>query len=520
MAKPKLKPIEGDIIAAMDGPFADWFEGPSWNAWRVILKAAHALEMTPDEVRLFHELAGGRPPPKQRVRDLFVIGGRRGGKDSVASLIVTHAAAMFNGKRRTIFGVTLPALRKGERATVFCIARDREQAAIVLRYVELYFDDIPELRAMVTRRTRDTIELANGVDIVVGTADYRGIRGRAVLCCVLDELAFFRDELSATPDIELYNAIEPGFLTLKDQAMMIGISSAHKKSGLLYDMFRECYGVDDAKTLVIKATSLQLNPTLDAATIEAEIAKDPDLKRAEYLCEWRDDLSSFVLPEIVDAAIMRGVAVIPPDSDKSYMAFIDVSGGAKDAHTCAVAFRDKNGVAVLASAREIKTPDTTAVAAEFSALLKSYGCSFAYADEYGKNWVTGAFSKFGIELRASPYTRSQIYLEFLPALNSGKASLLDLPRLRQQLLALERTTSRTTGRDQVNHPNAGHDDLINAAAGALVMVDRGERNTIHWVGGGGGVWDKYLEQANRIEEMRRDDPVYDRRDKFGQFRLY
>src|ERR1700751_1002551 len=101
-------------------------------------------------------------------------------------------------------------------------------------------------------------------------------------------------------------------LTLKDQAMLIGISSAHKKVGLLYDRYRENYGKDDPDVLVIKATSLQLNPTLDVATIEAELAADPDLKRAEYLSEWRTDISSFVSPEIVDAAIVKGCQVIAP----------------------------------------------------------------------------------------------------------------------------------------------------------------------------------------------------------------
>ena len=52
---------------------------------------------------------------------------------------------------------------------------------------------------MVTRETRDGLELVNGVDIVVGTNDFRGIRGRAVLCAVLDEVAFYRDENSSTP---------------------------------------------------------------------------------------------------------------------------------------------------------------------------------------------------------------------------------------------------------------------------------------------------------------------------------
>jgi hypothetical protein len=434
--------------------------------------------MTDDELAFFHQVAE-REPPTSRVRELWVVGGRRGGKDSIASLIIAHAAAQFDGKRRMIAGITLPALRPGERATIFCLARDRDQAAIALGYTRSYFEEIPELAAMVTRETRDGLELVNGVDIVVGTNDFRGIRGRAVLCAVLDEVAFYRDENSSTPDTELYNALTPGMKTLRDQAMIIGISSAHKKSGLLYSKFQQCYGKNDSKVLVVRATSMQLNPTLPADEIEAEIAADPDLKRAEYLCEWRSDISSFVSPEMVDAAIVKGRHVISPQG-QACVGFVDVSGGVNDAHTCAVAFKDEFGTAVLACAREVKSADTESVVAEFCALLKSYGLSSTYADRYGAEWVKAAFERHGIDLRQSPHDRSSLYLNLLPALNAGKVKLLDLPRLRSQLLALERRTIRGTARDVIDHPSAGADDLINAAAGALVMAESADRRTVKW----------------------------------------
>ena len=58
------------IIDAMEAPdgFQPWFEGPSWNPWKAVLKGAFALPMTPQELITFGELAGGRAPPKRRVR--------------------------------------------------------------------------------------------------------------------------------------------------------------------------------------------------------------------------------------------------------------------------------------------------------------------------------------------------------------------------------------------------------------------------------------------------------------------
>ena len=124
MAK-KGKTLDGTIIDCMDGVLAEWFPGDTWMSWRSILKGAFAIPMTAEELDFFSQVAE-REPPQQRVRELWVVGGRRGGKDSIASLIITYIAAMFDGKRRTIGGVTLPALRRGERGTIFCLARDRD----------------------------------------------------------------------------------------------------------------------------------------------------------------------------------------------------------------------------------------------------------------------------------------------------------------------------------------------------------------------------------------------------------
>ena len=62
-----------------------------------------------------------------------------------------------------------------------------------------------------------------------------------------------------------------------------------------------------------------------------------------------------------------------------------------------------------------------------------------------------------------------LYANALPLLNSRRVELLDHPRLQAQLLGLERRTARG-GRDSIDHAGGGHDDLANAACGALVAA--------------------------------------------------
>jgi hypothetical protein len=480
MTKRKLPDAyKGTIIETMDRTLADSFQGPSWDRWRAILKAAYCLPMSVTERKLFEEVAE-RQPPTKRVRELWVLGGRRGGKDAIASLIVTDAAIRFKGKRRQFAGVTLPALRTGERATVFCLGPDRDTARIVLGCVGGYFRDIPELKSMVTRDTREGFELVNGVDVIVAASDFRGVRGRPVLSAILDETAMMRDEFSSRPDTELYAALRPGTLTLKDQAMIIGISTPMTRTGLLFEKFSKHYGKDDDDVLVIRATSLQLNPTLDPAEIEADIAADPTKYRSEYLVEWRDSITNFLPAEIIDAAIIKGKTLLPPRRDLSYHAFVDVSGGVSDSHPLAIGYKDFDDTCILACAREVKSADTESVVAEFAAFLKSYGLTTIQGDRYGQHWVIDAFQRHGVTLKHSQYDRSALYLNLVPALTSGQAKILDLPRLRSQFLSLERRITRGTGKEIVDHPSSGADDLANSVAGALVLAANAHRDKTVW----------------------------------------
>jgi hypothetical protein len=62
----------------------------------------------------------------------------------------------------------------------------------------------------------------------------------------------------------------------------------------------------------------------------------------------------------------------------------------------------------------------------------------------------------------------------LPLLTSGRARLIDSKKLTLQFASLERRTS-PGGRDRIDHGVNGHDDLCNAAAGALVEAATGRK---------------------------------------------
>ncbi len=448
------------ITSTLDNPalLAPYFSGPSWATWRAILRAAEGLPLDEDQLRLFRAVAE-RDPPTRRVRELWVIAGRRSGKDSIASAIATVAA----------MGDYSGYLRPGERSTVMCLACDRDQARIVHRYIAGYFSRIPLLKPLVERETADGIELTNDVEIIIATNSFRAVRGRTIALAILDEAAFWRDETTSTPDVETYNAVEPGMVTIPG-AMLIGISSPYRRGGLLYRKFAESYGKPDDDVLVVKGPSTTFNPTLPARIIDAALERDPDVAAAEWLGEFRNDISDFVSREVVEAAVVPGRYELPPVAGISYYGFVDVSGAGADSMTLAVAHRGSDGRGILDLVREVRPPfSPESVVAEFAELLHIYRVARIIGDRWGGEWPVEAFARHKIVYEQSARPKSDIYRDFLPLLNSGRLELLDHKRLVSQTCSLERRTARG-GKDSIDHPAGLHDDVINAVAGALVAV--------------------------------------------------
>jgi hypothetical protein len=89
--------------------------------------------------------------------------------------------------------------------------------------------------------------------------------------------------------------------------------------------------------------------------------------------------------------------------------------------------------------------------------------------------ANGSASRFAA-MASTIAPKSDIYRDVLPLFNAGRAQLLDLKRLVNQLCSLERRTARG-GRDLIDHPQhpGAHDDLANAVCGAFVMLERDRR---------------------------------------------
>jgi hypothetical protein len=437
------------------------FDDPSWSRWLVFLKALQALPLSPAELEIFTRHTGRSTAPIKPSRYAELVVGRRGGKSRILSIIACHLACVVDHRPHTV---------PGETPVVAIIARDRDQAKVIKNYISGFLRAVPLFEGMIEDEIADAIRLSNGVTVEIHTASIGSPRGRTFIAVLCDETAFWATGDSANPDIEVINAVRPGLSTIPYSLLLIA-SSPYAKRGILYQNFAKYFGVDNAPVLVWQGATQEMNSNLvDDSLIDEMYSEDRERAEAEFGAQFRSDIVQFITREAVESVLAHGVIELPPRSGLVHSAYTDPSGGSADSFTIAIAHIESNGLAVLDCVREVRPPfSPDAVVEEFAALLKSYGISRVTGDAYAGEWPRERFAVHGIQYDVSPKNKSQIYTEFLPALNGQRVRLLDLPRLTGQLCSLERRTARG-GRDSIDHQPSAHDDVANAVAGVLTAI--------------------------------------------------
>ena len=471
----------------------DMFAAPSWRAWRVILIAAMGEALTDDERVTFHELTGRERETGTVAEEVWAVVGRRGGKSRAIAALAAYLAACVDYR-----GILAP----GQFGTVPVVSASKDQAGEIYDYVAGIFANAPGFtRLLACDPTSDTITLKTRIVISVKAANFRRVRGFTAVAFIGDEACFWTSETSANPDREIIAGARPSLATTG--GILVIISSPYGKRGEVYKTFTRHYGAEgNANILVVKASSRQTNPDLSDRVIARAYEDDPINAACEYGGEFRNDVDAFLSEEVVSPLILQGVFEIPPTSGAHYTGFVDAaSGGGADSMTLGIAFMDAK-VATLACLIERKPRfDPETVTAEFAETQKRYRISRVKGDRWAAGFVDAAFRRNGITYEASDLTKSDIYREAMPLINAGQVRFLDNRKLTVQLLGLERRVARG-GKDNIDHAPGGHDDLCNAACGALVNANARQPLVISE---GAMAWARMSPQAYRMHQLMRED---------------
>ena len=433
----------------------------TWSAWICLLKALFGLSLSGDWLALYQQCTQRRIPPEGEFSELFVVAGRRSGKSFISAVIACYLGLFFDYN---------PYFGPGERGSIVIIAADRQQARVIFNYVSGILNDNPVFRNCVANETRERIELSNQIDIEIMTASFRTIRGRTVVGALCDEICFWMAE-GSNPDVEILRALRPSMATIPS-SKLIAISSPYAKRGVMFEEYEKHFGNDEStKTLIWQAPSVVMNPSLDRDFIEAEIAKDPSSGRSEYLGLWREDIETFLPLEAIQAVVIPGLHSLPPQDKFEYSCFVDPSGGRADQFSVSIGHTEREKI-VVDLIKGWRPPfDPGKIVGQIRDICSQYRISRVMGDRYAAAWVQTSFEKVGLRYEVCPLVKSDLYLALEGVINMRKIELPDDQRLVNELRNLERRRG-PSGKDKIDHPPRGSDDLANAVAGLATMLNQ------------------------------------------------
>lgn len=449
-----------------------------------VMDAVHGLPVTlsdDDSLSVFGCRAS--EIPRRRFRQLTIRGGARGGKSSrLCAVLALHAA------------VTVPlALARGESAVAAIVAPDLGLARQDLAYVNGYVDGSPVLSGMVRARTSDYVELRRPdgytvrVQVFAASRGGRSVRGRSLVCAVLDEACFFLDtDSGVVNDRDIVRAVAPrivngGLLVLASTPWLEG-------TGELEASYARDFGTHDS-ALVATATTMQLRPDWDAdGSIRKQLeADDPESYSREILAT----------PISGGAGMFFDGAAIAASVDKSRAQVVPWTSGHRYFAACDPAFKSDSFALVIvelvgkrlevvrieewrpAKGAPLRPSEVIERCAE---VLREYRIGEIATDGHYIETVREHFYRSNIRIVQAPTGAQGVSDTFVAAKNAmreGRVAIPDNPRLVTQLRAVvERPTAG--GGVSITQPRrrgGGHGDIVSAFTLAVWLAALRQRGS-------------------------------------------
>jgi hypothetical protein len=437
-------------------------------AQRTIHKATYGLELSPAELDIFRRATGREIYEPREHQEATVIAGRQGGKTShVGAPIAVYEACRDHG------------LKRGERAYVLLIAPVTKQAQIAFRFIRNFFLCSPPLKKKVVKMRMNEIDLDNGITIACYPCSQITIRGLRVVAAILDELGFWRDEITAAnPAEDVLNALRPAMATFANHKL-IKISTPYRKEGVLWRDYKERAELD---YLVWQLSSAEMNPRISPDFLEKERRRDEESYRREYLAQFTDHITGWIGFETLEQCVIKSCTERPPVTDAIYAASVDPAFKGDD-FALAIAHRLPDGTIILDyTATWTGTREAPLgyewVCREIARILKLYGQNALVGDQYCAAIIEQEFLKLGIRFQAVSFgsrTRLDLFGNLKHLLIQGKIQILDKPELLRQLRSLEEHKTNR-GDIEIRSAYGVKDDLavvVALAAFQLSKIDVG-----------------------------------------------
>lgn len=253
-------------------------------------------------------------------RELLLILGRRSGKSTLSALIAAYELykLLRRGHPQAYYGIP-----PGNEIRVLCVANDKEQASIVYSEMGGHVEAVDYFKSAQVGHTQTFMRFQTDNDRkqfgegpghkATLTATFKssiakGLRGRGIMCAILDELAFFVDDGKSSAE-RVYKAIVPSIAqfspknpknkrepTGPSEGRVVAISSPDAREGFFYRLYQIAMAKDKASQnmLMIQAPTWEVNTGLSSDYYETEYNKDAKSFATEHGAEFSDRVRGWI----------------------------------------------------------------------------------------------------------------------------------------------------------------------------------------------------------------------------------
>lgn len=400
-----------------------------------------------------------------------VVAGGRSGKSYLLALRALHLALT----------TPLDTLARGESAFAIVVAPDKRLAKQALAYVRGALESAG-LQNLITSETTESITLDRGqrhtvtLAVLPASAGGASVRGRSLVCAILDEAAFFRDEGYAVNDVEIFKAASPRVIS--GGQTLVG-STPWARSGLLFDLYKSNWGNPQTCIVAHAPTTLLRNGSSPAdlrvrAEVQREFIRDPENARREFGAEFLEiGTSQFFEPHLVE--LSQSSEIEPPCERDKIAIGVDL-GFARDSSALVAVATSPSGHVRVVRVEVVGSPSKPSETAQlFAAVARSYGATAVVADVHYREAVREWLQPWGLSVVSAPEgNRGKIEsYERVKRLFAERS--IEIPRHPELLRQLKSITARVGAGGTITitaprTPQGGHGDIVSALVCACSRV--------------------------------------------------
>jgi len=427
-------------------------------------------DLTGEEREYARKMLGDIEVIPERARKFVVLSlGRGSGKTTLCAAYCIYCALLGDASRCGPGDVPVAAI----------IAPDKPTARLSIRMATEMMDS-PHLKPHFVSADKDAIFVKRPdgrTAVIEAFAASRGgssLRGRSILCFLLDEAEFFysaNDEGTyAVTDRAVFGALVPRLL---GKGMLI--STPWPVETLMGEMFEKNWGNPTTCVAMVAPTDLMRpNDAVIAEIIATEMERDEDNARREFYCE-RKTVGSSEFFDPKDFIVGEGTYPLPFSPTWRYVAAADF-GFVSDASALSiVAYDGRRYQTVLThELRPVKGSPLRPreVVAEFAKLVEPYGIRGIYADQFYQEALREILRDFKLNLwtvRDGGDAKLEAYARVKACLQEQRVVVPPIRALRDQA-SLVKVVETSGGRKTVRMPRRagkGHGDLLSSWVAAV-----------------------------------------------------